>query len=92
LDGSFVTAKPDPEDYDCAWDVVGVDPHLLDPVLLDFRNQRAAQKAKFQGEFFPASSIADPRTGQTFLQFFQQDRNGQPKGIVALDLTKGSSQ
>jgi hypothetical protein len=91
VDGSFVTSKPDPKDYDCAWELVGVNPRLLDPVFLDFRNHRAAQKAKFQGEFFPASFIANTITGQTFLQFFQQDRNGQPKGIMALDLKKWAS-
>jgi hypothetical protein len=90
VDGSFVTTKPDPADYDCAWEVVGVDPLVLDPILLDFSNQRSAQKAKYQGEFFPASWIANTLTGQTFMQFSQQDRNGQAKGIVGLDLTKWS--
>ena len=38
LDGSFVTAKPVPGDYDGAWETEGVDPGRLDPVLLDFRD------------------------------------------------------
>jgi hypothetical protein len=46
LNGSFVTAKPHPGDYDGCWDHAGVDPSKLDPVLLDFDSKRAAQKSK----------------------------------------------
>src|SRR3546814_2730258 len=46
LDGSFVTAKPHPGDFDGCWDHVGVDPAKLDPVFLDFSKKREAQKAK----------------------------------------------
>jgi hypothetical protein len=38
---------------------VGVTVRLLDPVLVDFSNLRAAQKAKYFGEFFPAHSPAE---------------------------------
>lgn len=55
-DGSFVTAKELPGDYDGAWEPAGVDPLLLDPVLLDFSRRRAAMKAKYLGDLFPASS------------------------------------
>src|SRR6266436_4537256 len=47
MNGSFVTSKADPEDYDGCWDGAGVDlPKLkqTDPVLLDFRNRRLLQK------------------------------------------------
>jgi hypothetical protein len=85
LDGSFVTEKPDPDDYDACYETVGVDPGLLDPVLLDFRARRAAQKAKYLGELFPSSYPA--ATGYNFFQFFQHDKNtGAPKGIVAINL------
>lgn len=47
-------------DYDAAWEMLGVDPYRLDPVLLDFSNSRAAMKAKYGGEFFPASFEAAP--------------------------------
>jgi hypothetical protein len=88
LDGSFVTAKPQPGDFDACWDVTGVDPSLLDPVFFDFNNGRAAQKTRFLGEFFPAQ-LPNGSSGKTFLEFFQTDRNsGDPKGIVALDLRR----
>lgn len=86
LDGSFVTIKVTPNDYDACWDEDGVDPYLLDPVLLTFEAGRAAQKAKYMGELFPASVTANAG-GFSFLDFFQTDKEtGDPKGIVAIDL------
>ena len=85
VDGSVVTAKPDPGDFDGCWETDGVDPTRLDPVLLTFDRGRQAQKAKYGGELFFADAAADP-AGTRFIDFFQRDRSGQPKGIVALDL------
>jgi hypothetical protein len=54
--------------------------------LLTFDNGRAAQKAKYLGEFFPAH-LTEGGSGQTFLDFFQVDREtGDAKGMVALDV------
>ncbi len=85
LDGSFVTAKVDPADYDGCWDSTGVDQSLLDPVFLDFANKREKQKNKYFGEFFPASD-AEGSTKRTWLEFFQRDKAGGAKGIVKLSL------
>jgi hypothetical protein len=88
LDGSFVTDKEFPEDYDVCWNAVGVIAALLDPVFLDFDNQRAAQKLKYGGEFFPAHVVAAVLPAfSTFLDFFQIDKDtGNAKGIVGLTL------
>lgn len=89
VDGSFVTDKEIPGDFDACWETVSVDPTLLDPVLLNFDNKRAAQKAKYLGELFPAQIPADKR-GRIFLDFFQMEKTtGNPKGIIAIDLKKG---
>jgi hypothetical protein len=86
LDGSFVTDKVFPGDFDACWDPTGVDVSRLDPVFLDFSNRRAAQKARFRGELFLANAKAD-MAGNTFLEFFQIDKNtGGAKGIITLDL------
>lgn len=83
LDGSFVTGKPDPSDFDGCWEPVGVDVSRLDPVLLNFAHPRTEQKAKYFGEMFISSAPAAP--GKIFLDFFQQEKNsGLPKGIVGL--------
>jgi hypothetical protein len=86
IDGSFVTAKEVPGDFDVCWDPLGVDGERLDPALLDFTNRRMAQKAKYGGELFPSLAFADP-AGNTFLEFFQIDKKtGEAKGIIAIDL------
>jgi hypothetical protein len=87
IGGSFVTVKEKPGDFDACWSVEGVNPDLLDPVFLDFRNGRAAQKAKFGGELFPAEMI-EAGSGKPFLEFFQFDRTGRLKGIVGLKLKR----
>lgn len=84
LDGSFVTGKPLPRDYDACWCLSGVDLQKLDPVLLDFSNERAAQKQKYCGELFPTNTMACP--SRFFLDFFQTDRfTGKAKGIIRLN-------
>jgi hypothetical protein len=86
LDGSFVTTKEEPGDFDACWEVAGVDAGRLDPVLLTFTDARRAQKERFGGELFPAEAAAEPH-GTRFLEYFQRDKiTGEPKGIVALDL------
>ena len=89
LDGSFVSAKPIPNDYDGAWSIAGVDLLRLrdsEPVFFDFRSHRAAQKAKFLGELFPAE-MQEGASGKPFLSFFQIDKDsGAAKGVVSIDL------
>lgn len=86
LNGSFTTGKPHPNDFDACWDHNGVDPSLLDPVLLDFDNKRANQKAKYGGELFLACSWADPQT--QFLDYFQKEKHtDEDKGIIKIDIT-----
>lgn len=87
VDGSFATSKAFPLDYDACYDVDGVDPALLDPVFRDMANGRRAQKRKYGGEFLPATAL-HAATGFGFLEFFQMDRNGRPKGIVRLALKR----
>jgi hypothetical protein len=89
LDGSFVTSEPVPADFDGAWELSGVDLRKLlssEPLLFDFTNRRAAQKAKYLGEMFPAD-VREASSGRTFIDFFQQDKTtGLSKGIVAIQL------
>lgn len=87
LDGSYVTGKPRPGDFDACWDPTGVDGSKLDPVFLDFKNGRSAQKAAFKGEFFPSSMMCTD-VGQAFVDFFQLDRfTGKRKGIISVSLS-----
>jgi hypothetical protein len=83
--GSFVTAKSEPNDVDVLWDVDGVDADRLDAIFFDFEDERAAQKQRFDAEFFPAH-LVEGLTDRSFLQFFQHTRDDEPTGIVAIDL------
>lgn len=85
VDGSFVTAKAEPGDFDVCYEGENMLFLLLDPVLKDFSNRRAAQKAKYGGEFFEAEAAATP-DGTIYLEFFQRTKDGKRKGIVALKL------
>lgn len=86
LDGSYVSAKPLPGDYDACWEPDGVDFDKLDPIFGDFDNGRANQKRHFGGEFFPATLIAAD-IGAAFKEFFQTDKfTGKKKGILSISL------
>lgn len=86
LNGSFVTGKPHPDDYDGCWDPAGVNFVVLDPVLLRFDNKREEQKRKYLGEMFPEGIEAS--TGLAWTDFFQNEKfSGRRKGILRVTLT-----
>lgn len=85
LDGSFVTSEMRPGDFDACWEPGDVDLTRLDAKLQDFSDRRAAQKARYGGELFPAEWSAQT-DGTTYLDYFQRDHEGQAKGVLAIDL------
>jgi hypothetical protein len=90
IDGSYVTQKLEPNDYDACWDgdfdVVCTNMLKLEPIFLDFSNGRKNQKLEYKGEIFPAGLVADA-IGTLYLDFFQQIRfSKEKKGIVAIKL------
>jgi hypothetical protein len=90
LDGGFASVKTIPKDFDGCWESVGVDLHELartEPALVTFDANRRTQKLKFGGELFVAEFLADSR-GRTYLEFFQEDRDGNAKGIILIDLRR----
>ncbi|MDP8961033.1 MAG: helix-turn-helix domain-containing protein [Actinomycetota bacterium] len=48
--GSFVTDKAWPNDFDACWDPDGVDLEAIDPALLDLDHPRTSQKDRYGGE------------------------------------------
>ncbi len=87
LDGSFITEKPIPADFDVCWDPVGVDAAKLDPVFRDFKDKRKKQKDRFYGEFFPANLLADGK--RFFFDYFQVDKyTGNAKGVICINFPK----
>lgn len=84
LNGSFVTTKDEPGDFDACWDTASVDLDVIDPVLLDLSSGRAEQKRRFGGELFP--NIVESGSGLVFTEFFQNDRDAGRKGIVVVQI------
>lgn len=84
LNGSFVTAKEEPADFDACWDPDGVDLEALDPIFLDFAEGRAAQKSRFGGELLP--NVTEAGSGLSFSEFFRNERDTGRKGIVVLTI------
>jgi hypothetical protein len=85
LDGSFVTDKEVPGDYDLCWEMDAVDFNKLPQVILDFDPPRAAQKARYRGDILP--NVIEASGGAPFVDFFQRNKvTGGVKGIVAINL------
>jgi hypothetical protein len=85
IDGSFTTAKPFPNDVDVCYDNTNINwkKFIKDhPEFNDVKNGSKIQKEKYQSEFYAYNAFED-----SILQFFQFDRNNNPKGIVKISLT-----
>ena len=87
LNGSFITNKVEPGDYDLCWEPKGVDRNALDPLFslaIHVLPPRTGQKKKYFGEIVltvPNPSVFD------HLSYYQlDDRTGDVKGIIALNL------
>lgn len=87
LDGSFITNKKFPSDFDGCYDETTIDLEILDRVFfLAFDPKRIAQKKKFGGELFPSCLPAVNFPCTTFLDFFQRDKDNKVKGIILINL------
>lgn len=80
LNGSFITSKEEPGDYDACWEPLGVD-QKVDPVLL---TDRATRKAKYLGDIYPR--IPELTEGLDHFKSWQVDRDDNIKGIIIIDL------
>ena len=92
IDGSFCTEKPDPGDVDGYW----VEPDdgvydRIDPYWIDFEMILVPQVRKWKWrmsadhgvEFFTHPAMrAKPAVG--FPEFFRQDREGLPRGVIQI--------
>lgn len=86
IDGSFVTGKSFPNDVDVCYDntrMIWKKFIKEQPEFNDNKNGSKIQKEKYQSEFYAYNAFED-----SILQFFQFDRDHNPKGIVKLILTE----
>ena len=83
INGSFTTDKTEPNDIDGCWEYsANVDTKVLDPAFLGSRKD---MKEKYGLDFFIAS-IVEAGSGLPFPKFFQVNRDGDPKGIIVINL------
>ncbi len=87
LDGSFITSKQKPGDFDLCYEIDGVKGELLDPILRDRKYllpPREAQKKHYFGDILPTRK--HPKEWD-LLAFFQVDKHtGKQKGIIVITL------
>lgn len=86
INGSFVTDKLAPNDFDCCWDRDDVNIEYLRekaPLIIKYYDS-AAQKAKYGGEIYPSDQPVDDSLES--IELFQRDRRKRKKGIIAIDL------
>ena len=80
--GSFVSAKPEPNDFDC---IVVLDPSIVGKPLRPFEynlvSRQMAQRM-FGGDVMPA--LDNSTALQQYLEFFQTTRDGKRIGIVEI--------
>lgn len=92
LDGSFVTDKLEPSDFDACWELHSkIDLDKLKkkyPELLLFNPPRTEQKSKYLGEALISNQPLIDESGNKVLtlDFFQKDRAMHPKGILLIKL------
>jgi hypothetical protein len=79
LDGSYITNKAEPADYDAVWEFKGVD-NTVDPILRDGTPEQI--RRKYFGDVFCRMPEI---SGRDHFVFFQTDRDGVPKGIVKIE-------
>ena len=84
LDGSFVTAKEMPSDFDACCDYGGMSPREL--VRLRLMAGKEIMKAEYRGEVYAYEEPVASDERYTFREFFRRDHDDVPKGIVSLNL------
>ena len=85
LDGSFVTSKREPADWDgCYDDTACAEDVLTLAFYMDVSEFPRFQKRRYGGELYPALWEALGQ-GMTFLDLFQMRHERRPTGIVMID-------
>ncbi len=80
LNGSFVTNKETPKDYDLCWEeTIEVDFELFAykyPILAGLEGQEEQLKI-YLGDIYPQPTV---------FNLYQKNKNGNPKGIICLNI------
>ena len=88
IDGSFATAKEEPNDVGGCWELEeSLEAGKLDMVFLFMEPPRIPMRRKYGVDFLIAGSkLGDPGfEGRRVEELFQEDAEGNPKGILLID-------
>lgn len=72
LAGNYVTSEARPSQFQGCWEPAGVKGAKLDPILLDFTDDGAAQKERYRGTM--SISCGDPDACGIVLKFYQTEK------------------
>jgi hypothetical protein len=86
LDGSYISNKAEPGDFDAVWEYKGVD-NTIEPLLRAGWDRKAIKK-KYRGDVFCRMPELLGVDHVEFFQTDQTDREGRAKGIIKIDLRK----
>ena len=84
LNGSFITLKSEPKDYDLCYEPTGIKGTEAFKQFLETRDER---KEKYFGDIFPR--LPQPPYEMDHVEDWQTDRDGEIKGIVRIILRQG---
>lgn len=90
LDGSFISSKLNPKDYDACWDTTHENREWVLNNVADtsLNSDSETQKEYFGGEIYPAFVKAPLLPELTILEYFQRTKEGEAKGIIMLKLQR----
>lgn len=90
LAGSFFSSKQEPQDVDGYWvDGPSVDPDKLAEVTPDLTALREAMKREYGVDFLVCRPGGpEGPQAQSFDQFFQVDKGGNPRGILLVNIQR----
>jgi hypothetical protein len=81
LNGSFITVKSEPGDYDLCYEPTGI---KGTPEFKQFLEKREMRKKEYLGDIFPR--MPQPPYEADHVEDWQTDRNGEVKGIIRIIL------
>ena len=89
LNGSFVTAKDEPGDFDACWAIPTMS--ISTPSThCCWTSPTVAEPRRTGSAASSSRTSSKPRSGLSFAEFFQNERDTSRKGIVVIDLTEGA--
>jgi hypothetical protein len=87
LDGSFVTEKNEPQDYDLCYEPAGIKPTAE---FKKFLLSRIERKERYKGDIF--ARLPQPPYEIDHVEHWQTDKEGNIKGIIRIKLRQADDQ